>query len=277
MIATPRLGVGLNFQGVVEDQFLRHLDQLDVVEVISDSLFQDNWIGAGLRHILQTKPVILHGLRCSPGAAEPLDPSYLASTLAAIDRWRPHWFSDHLAFSTIGGLDVHQLMPVRRTEANLRRVVDKVRQISAAAGVPFLLENITYYFDSPECAFSEAEFLNRILREADCGLLLDVNNLYINAHNHGFDPYVFLDQIDLSRVREIHMAGGFARDGMLIDSHGHRIGAPVWELLAFVCARARPSAIIIERDVNFDWGDMLESVARARDIFNQHQELAIET
>ncbi|MBS0448642.1 MAG: DUF692 domain-containing protein [Proteobacteria bacterium] len=261
-----RIGVGLNFRREIEDDIVAHLERLDLIEVITDALFVRDDVGEALRHVLRTKPIVLHGLRASLGAAEPLDADYLRATLEMVERWQPLWFSDHLAYSRIGGLDIDQLMPVRRTRDNLRRIVAKVRALRSAAPVPFLIENITCYFDHEGEELAEPAFINAVLREADCGLLLDVNNLYINSRNHGFDARAYVDDLDLARVVEIHMAGGYCRDDLLIDSHGHRIGRPVWELLEHVCERARPRAIIIERDANFDIGDVLESVARAREI-----------
>jgi uncharacterized protein (UPF0276 family) len=262
------IGVGVNFRREIETDIIKHLDKFDLLEIITDSLLLDNGIGEALRHILHAKPVVLHGLRASLGAAEPIDRDYMQAILAAVAQWKPLWFSDHVAFSRVGSLDVGQLMPVRRTQTSMQRIVDKVRLLRNATHAPFLVENITYYFDYDFNELAEELFINRILQEADCGLLLDVNNLYINACNHRFDPYEFIEKLDLSRLTEIHMAGGFSREELLIDSHGHRISQPVWELLEFVCKRAKPRAIIIERDANFDLTDMLESVARAREILN---------
>lgn len=266
MDTSPRLGVGLNYRHEIETEIVDRLDQLDLLEVISDNILQDNQVGEVLCHLMRSKPVVLHGVNTSLGAARPLDADYLAATLRAVARWRPAWFSDHIAFSKLGDLDVGHLMPVRRTPTNLRRIVEKIRHIQEASATPFLVENITYYFGHEEEPIDEVDFLNEILRQANCGLLLDINNLHINARNHGFDPYEYLERLDLSRVVEMHLAGGFVREDLLIDSHGHRICEPVWELLRYACERSRPRAIIIERDVNFDLDDIFDSVARARQI-----------
>jgi uncharacterized protein (UPF0276 family) len=263
------IGVGVNFRREIEKDILRHLDRFDLVEVITDALFIHGGPTGILREVMETKPFVLHGLRASLGAAEPLEPAYRDATLEAVEQWRPAWFSDHLAFSCIGDLDVDQLMPVRRTLSNARRVSRKIRELRERTGVPFLVENITYYFDHDGDEMDESHFVGSILTEADCGLLLDVNNLFINSRNHGFDARRFVTALDPDRIVEIHMAGGFTREGMLIDSHGHRINEETWALLEFICARARPRAIIVERDANFDIGDMLESVERARAILQR--------
>ncbi|GAA0743325.1 DUF692 domain-containing protein [Ideonella azotifigens] len=268
------LGVGLNHRHEIEAEIIDRLDELDLLEVISDNILQDEQVGEPLRRLMRDKPLVLHGVSTSLGTAAPLDPDHLAATLQAVERWQPLWFSDHIAFSRVGELDVGHLMPVRRSLANQQRIAAKIRQIQQASATPFLVENITYYFEHGDEEMDELSFVNGILQQADCGLLLDVNNLHINAQNHRFDPYEYLAGLDLGRVVELHLAGGFVRDELLIDSHGHRIGEPVWELLRHVCERAQPRAIIIERDINFDLADIFDSVARAREILLQTEALA---
>ena len=269
MAPLPFLGVGLNYHREIEPALLDRPDRFDVLEVVTENIRHDPALPEGLRQLMSDKPLVLHGVATSLGAAAPLEPGHLAQTLRTVARWRPVWFSDHIAYSRLGDRDLRQLLPVRRTPANLRRIVDKICRLQEASAVPYLVENITCYFDHADEPIDEADFLNRILHQADCGLLLDLNNLHINGCNHAFDPHEFLDRIDLDRVVEIHLAGGFMHDGLMIDSHGHRIDDAVWALLRAVCKRADPRAVIIERDANFDLEDIFGSIDQARRILGQ--------
>ncbi|MBJ9739616.1 DUF692 domain-containing protein [Acinetobacter oleivorans] len=259
-------GVGVNFRSEIADELLLHSNRFDFIEVITDLLFISDRLPEVLEHLLIEKPCVLHGLKMSLGAAEPLNQEYLNKTIAAVQKWNPLWFSDHLAYTRVGNFDIDQLMPVRRNKENLKELISKIKKICKKTETPFLIENITYYFEFPNTHYLEAEFLSALTSETNCGLLLDLNNLYINACNHQFDAYDFLNKIDLSRVVEIHIAGGVIRNEMLIDSHGHSISKDVWELLKYVCDRVVPKGIVIERDANFDIDDILNSLDMAKQI-----------
>jgi uncharacterized protein len=261
-----RIGVGINYQAEIAGDIVRHLDAFDLIEVISDNLFHEDAFTPELRHVMAAKPVVLHGVNMSLGGAHELDGGYVARLRHLAEEWNPLWISDHLAFSRLPTLDVGQLMPVTRSRANLELIARKAAAVRAALPRPFLIENITAYFEYPDDEMDEPAFLRAVLARSGCGLLLDVNNLHINSHNLGFDPFAVLDRLPLERVVQIHLAGGFTREGLHIDSHGHRIVPPVWSLLERVCERASPRAIIIERDQNHDVPELLESVARAREI-----------
>ena len=266
MTLPHRIGVGIGFQAAIEDEIVRYIDAFDLIEVISDNLLNEEAITPALRHIMSAKPVVLHGINLSLGGAHEVDAAYLAILRRLAETWNPVWISDHLAFSRLPMLDVGQLMPVARTRANLELAARKAAEVRAALPRPFLLENITAYFEYPHDEMDEPSFLRGVLARSGCGLLLDVNNLHINSRNLGFDPFAALDRLPLERVVEVHLAGGFVREGLTIDSHGHRIVPPVWALLERVCQRTSPRAIIIERDQNHDLPELLENVAQAREI-----------
>jgi hypothetical protein len=206
-------------------------------------------------------------LRTSLGSAEALDRRYAARTLEVVGRLKPLWFSDHIAFTQIAGIQVGRLLPVRRTEENAQRIIEKIRFLKGRCDTPYLVENIAYYFEYDDDPLTEPAFISQILEGADCGLLLDVANLYVNSVNFGFDPHRFAASLPLERVTEIHLAGSLEREKVLIDTHGHQIPDAVWDLLEFICRRARPLGIIIERDTDFDIQEILESVQRAQSIF----------
>src|SRR5262249_18090591 len=159
-----------------------------------------------------------------------------------------------LAFTRVPGRDLANLLPVPKTEAVAEAIIAKVRTVQSRVPVPFLLENITYLFEWPDSDMSDADFLNLICRETGAGLLLDVENLYLNAHNHGFDPHAFLDALPAGLVKEIHMAGGitvekdFLARPFLADSHSHPVPDAALDLLTRVLMRQTPDAIVLERD-----------------------------
>ena len=216
-------------------------------------------------------PLNAHGIGLSIGTDAPLDLAYLDQVAAIVERLKAPAYSEHLAFTRVPGHDLANLLPLPRTEAVAEMVVSKVRTVQARIPVPFLLENISYVFDWPDAHLSDAAFLNLICRETGAGLLLDVENLYLNAANHGFDPYGFLDELSAGLVQEVHMAGGIAvpdaglSKPFLADSHSHPMPPETLDLLDRVLARHAPRTIILERDDRLDAVDeILDDVARIR-------------
>ncbi len=163
-------------------------------------------------------------------------------------------------------------MPVQFSTQVVSNICSKIMEIKSFTQKPFLLENITYYYPIPGSQLSEAEFISNILTESDCGLLLDVNNLYINSQNHKFDPYHFLNSLPLDRVVEIHIAGGSFKMGMLIDTHANSVGPEVWKLLEYACRHTPVSGIVLERDSNLTrFEDLLDEIGTAKEIFNRYR------
>ncbi|MBD2795219.1 DUF692 domain-containing protein [Xenorhabdus sp. 18] len=259
-------GIGINYRAEIGNDLLNNIDAFDFIEIITDLFFLSKDIPLSLQKILTKKHCVLHGLKSSIGAYEDMDSKYLKATINIINELSPLWFSDHLAYTKINDFDIDQLMPIRRNSYNKKRVISKIKEICSSANIPFLMENISYYFDFPDNEYSECKFIYDIVKESGCGLLLDVNNLYINSKNHNYDPYNFLEKINLNSIVEVHIAGGYIHDELLIDSHGHTIEKPVWELLEYLCSRIVPHGIVLERDSNFDINDILESLHRAREI-----------
>ncbi|MBB3229156.1 hypothetical protein FHW69_003810 [Luteibacter sp. Sphag1AF] len=262
--------VGVNYKAQLRDALLAHADRIDILEVTTEKLFiQDD--DPILRDLMRKLPVSLHGLDMSLGSSSQLDDSYLRKLQHALVTNDHLWFSDHLSLTKEGGTEVGHLMPMRLGEASLGSAVEKVKVVQAFSRQPFLVENITYYYPMPGSDLPEAEFLTRLVQQTDCGLLLDVNNLYINAVNHAFDPDAYLDAIPLDHVVEIHLAGGSHKFGMLIDTHATDVWPAVWGLFEKVCARTRPRAVIVERDSNFGaFEHMLMELDIAREILARH-------
>jgi uncharacterized protein (UPF0276 family) len=243
-----RLGVGLGYRPELRAAIKERRLELDFVEVISESCFQLKEI-EDLRTLSRSMPVLCHGLSLSAGTEEPLEEGYVSELQQVREHLHPLWFSDHLAVSRIGSVDLGHLAPMQFTHESVDLVARKIQHLSGKLGT-FLLENITYYFALPGAEMTEADFITAVLEAADCGLLLDLNNLYVNSRNHDYNPYDFLDSIPLGRVVEVHVAGGLRRGEFWVDTHGEPVIEEVWAYLDYVCHRTSVPAVLLERDQN---------------------------
>jgi uncharacterized protein len=196
-------------------------------------------------------PIVSHGVNLSIGSVDPLNEEYVAKLKAVLERTRALWYSDHLCFSSVGGEYFHDLLPLPFSREAAAHVVKRVKQLQKKINLPFLLENPSYYVKMPGAEMTEAQFFNRVMEEADCGMLLDVNNVYVNSKNHRFDAKEFIRHLPLHRVGQIHMAGHFDRGDVIIDTHEGPIIDPVWDLYKFTIeAIGRPVSTLIEWDTN---------------------------
>jgi len=262
----PHHGVGLGYRLPLHDQIVANADRIDFLEVISDQYLYASPEKIDRVSALQDRfPLVPHGVGMSIGTATALDTDYLERLAAFVARTNAAWFSDHLSFTKVPDTDVEQLTPLWFTAESLAAVCRNLRQLKRVIDTPFLLENITYYFPVPGSEMSEAQFITRVLEDTDTGLLLDVNNVWVNSVNLGFDPYEFLASIPLERTVQIHIAGGRQIRHMLVDTHGAPVAEPVWELLAYVLDRVPVKAILLEWDQ--DWPEfdvLLAHLDRAR-------------
>ncbi|HZN91205.1 MAG TPA: DUF692 domain-containing protein, partial [Myxococcales bacterium] len=204
----PDLGVGIGLRTTHFGQILGQRPAVDWFEVLSE-----NFLRTGgrplyvLDQVAERYPVVLHGVSLSIGSTAPLDLDYLGELKALARRTRAHWVSDHLCWTGVLGRNTHDLLPMPYTEEALRHVVGRLRQVSDFMERPFVLENPSSYVEFADSTMPEWEFLARMSEEADCGLLLDVNNVYVSSYNHGFDPNVYVDAIPADRVVQYHVAG----------------------------------------------------------------------
>jgi uncharacterized protein (UPF0276 family) len=214
-----------------------------------------------------TYPIVCHGIDMSVGTVAPLDEADLRRKAAIIADTKALWFSDHLCFTKAHGIDLGQLTPLPFSDESVEIVTNNVRTIKDCIPVPFLLENITYYFAIPGSTMTETEFITRVVESADCGLLLDLTNVYTNAANHGYDPFQFIREIPLDRVVEIHVAGGSQMEDTVIDSHSSEVPGAVWDLLDFVMRHAPVKGVILERDEDVPpLAELARELAIARDV-----------
>jgi uncharacterized protein (UPF0276 family) len=269
---SDHLAIGLGYRSAIAAWTRANLGRFEVLEVTVDHYIHGSRTQrAEILDLVGRIPLNAHGVGLSIGTDVPLDLAYLDEVARIVERLQAPAYSEHLAFTRVPGRDLANLLPLPKTEAIAEAIIAKVRTVQSRVGAPFLLENISYAFEWPDSNMSDAEFLNLICRETGASLLLDVENLYLNACNHGFDPYAFLDGLSAGLVREVHMAGGIAvHEGslprpFLADSHSHPMPEQTLDLLDCALARHAPASIILERDDRLDaTQEILDDVARIR-------------
>ncbi|RZF25806.1 DUF692 domain-containing protein [Paraburkholderia sp. UYCP14C] len=274
---SPFFGYGLGLRREHYGDFLETAVPVDFVEVISE-----NFMVAGgqprdiLRRVRERHPVALHGVSMSIGSADGLDRDYLRRLKALVDEIDPLFVSDHLSWSRIGRFNSHDLLPVPYTEEALDVVCAHISTAQDALGRTMLIENPSSYLAFDDAPMTEWEFIARMTKRTGCELLLDVNNVFVSATNHGFDPIEFLEGMPAGRVRQIHLAGHSQGDGLLIDTHDSAVCADVWSLYANAISRLGPVATMIERDAEIPpLADLLAELSRARALGSTHAPLHV--
>ena len=245
----PDLGIGVGLRTVHFGHILAERPEVDWFEAISE-----NFLDTGGRplHVLdqvaERYPIVLHGVSLSIGSVDPLDRDYLRKLKALAARTRARWVSDHLCWTGVMGRNVHDLLPMPYTEAALRHTAARVRQVSETLERPLVMENPSSYVEFTSSTMPECEFLSRLAEDADCGLLLDVNNVYVSAFNHGFDAEAYVDAIPADRVVQYHLAGHSHQGTHIVDTHSDHATPEVWKLYARACARTGPVSTLYEWD-----------------------------
>jgi len=260
------LGVGLGFREQFRADVFLHQDKIDFLEITAD-----HFLNAKPQKLEELKllkehfPLIPHSLDLSLGSVEGIDEGYLEKIAEIVEFTNPQWFSDHLCFTKSGGVKIGHLAPVPYTNEAVKVFTRNIKQVKNRIKTPFILENISYLVRFSSSEMSEAEFIRRILEETDCGLLLDVTNLYINSVNFGFDWLKFLDEIPLTRIVQLHFVGSSNRGKRLIDAHATRTEEEIWNVFREVCARCDIKGAILERDEKFPpFTEILEELDTAR-------------
>lgn len=233
----------------------------------------ENYMVAGgsplhwLDRIRRDYPMALHGVSLSIGSIDPLDGRYLDELERLIGRVEPLWVSDHLCFTGLGGLNMHDLLPLPYTEEALAHVAERVKRVQDRIGRRLVLENVSSYVTYAVSQLSEWEFLAELARRADCEILLDINNIFVSAFNHGFDAHVFLRGIPRERVRQFHLAGHTHKGTHIIDTHDHPIVADVWQLYEEAVRLFPGVPTMIERDADIPpYAELLAELDVARRI-----------
>jgi len=247
----PYLGVGLGLRRQLFQDILKHKKDIDWLEIAPE-----NYIHRGGEPIDRIKtamkyfPVIPHGLNLSIGGTEDFDPVLINGLKKFFKLLNPPWYSDHLCFNYVDKTYIHDLIPLPYTKEVVKLVADRVKKIQDIFQIPFLIENPSYYMILDH-ELSEADFISEILERSNCGLLLDINNVYVNSRNHKYDPVKFLNNLPLERTVQVHIAGHLNKGKIIIDTHGESIITEVYKLLGELLKRCSPKAILLERDFNF--------------------------
>ncbi len=248
-LSLPNLGHGIGLRSEHFSEFLQGKVPVDWVEAISENFFVEGGRPrAVLEAVRQQMPVVLHGVSLSIGGADALDKTHLHK-LRQLARWvEPAWVSDHLCWGTHQGRYLHDLLPLPFTEEALAHVVARVGQVQETLGRQILLENVSSYLTFSASTLTEWDFLAEVARRADCGILLDVNNIYVSAQNHGFDAEAYLQAIPVDRVGQFHLAGYADKGTHLLDTHDSPVTDPVWALYREAVRRFGPVTTLIEWD-----------------------------
>jgi uncharacterized protein (UPF0276 family) len=251
MLTRPTLGFGLGLRVDHYETILNERPAVDWFEALTENYLVPG--GKPLYHLTRIRehyPMVMHGVSMSIGSTQPLDRTYLAEVKALAQRIEPAWISDHLCWTGVAGKNLHDLMPLPYTEEALKHVVHRVRTVQDILGRRILLENVSSYVTFRDSRLSEWDFLRAVAEEADCLILLDVNNIYVSSINHEFDPREYLAAIPVERVQQIHLAGHQNHGDYLIDTHDHPVPDPVWALYADAVRRFGRVSTMIERDAN---------------------------
>ena len=245
--------------------------RVDWLEILSENYMVPG--GAPLWHldrIRQDFPMVMHGVSLNIGSTDPLNLDYLRDLKTLIQRVQPAWVSDHLCWTGVNGLNMHDLLPLPYTQTMLRHVSDRIQRVQDFLGQRLVLENPSTYVAFAANEMPEWVFMDELLRLADCELLLDVNNVYVSSVNHRFDPHLYIDAIPAARVRQIHLAGHETQDGYLIDTHDQPVCEAVWQLYGYALQHCGPVPTMIERDDHIpELHELLDELDLARKIHAQ--------
>jgi uncharacterized protein (UPF0276 family) len=241
--------IGVGYRYGVTQYIRQHIPPIEVLELTVDHyIFGDREQRDGIMSLMELCPVVAHGVGLSLGTAQPPDRLYLRSVREVLDVIRAPWHSEHLAFTKVPGLDLAQLLPLPRTREVLDVVCDNVAAVQEELARPLVLENITYYFQYPDSTLTELEFLTEVHRRTGAFLLIDLENVHINAMNHGYDPFEFIRGLPAGSVKGVHVAGGRREGSVYIDSHDQPLPERVFDLVALLLATQQPASVILERD-----------------------------
>lgn len=269
------LGFGLGLRTPHYDYVIQERPLVDWFEILTENYF----VGGGkpkyyLHQVREHYPIVMHGVSLSIGSTDPLNTDYLKQLRALAAEIEPEWISDHLCWTTVNHINSHDLLPLPYTQEALAHVVSRVQQVQDFLGRQILLENPSSYLDFNHADMSEVEFLSEVANQADCFILLDINNIYVSSRNHGFCAEQYLEAIDPKRVRQFHLAGHSDYGDYVIDTHDHNVCDDVWSLYRKALMHFGAVSTMIERDGNIPVFEELHAeLAQARQLFLQTLEL----
>jgi len=267
--AYPDIGFGLGLRSPHYDTILEHRPKkIDWFEIISENFMEAHkgyW--DFLADLRRDYPMVMHGVGMSIGSTDCLNLDYLKKLKALADFLQPPWLSDHLCWTGVHGKNTHDLLPVPYTEESLRHIVERIKKVQDILGRRILLENPSIYLEFTVSGITEWDFLARMSEDADCGLLLDVNNVYVSAFNHGYDAKKYIDAIPSDRVVQIHLAGHKNYGTHIIDTHDAHVLDDVWKLYEYTIATKGKVSTMVEWDDNIPaWDVLVAELEKARSV-----------
>jgi uncharacterized protein len=258
-------GVGLrrpHYTRIAEENPSEAAPAVDWFEVISENFMVDGGRPLEVLEGVRARyPIVMHGVSLSIGSSDPLNRGYLNALRALVRRVQPAWLSDHLCWTGVGGRNLHDLLPLLYTEETVRHVAGRIREVQDILGRTMLIENVSSYIAFRSSRLSEWEFLSAVAEEADCAILLDLNNIFVSAFNHRFDPLRYIDAIPPRRVVQFHLAGHSDHGSYLLDTHDHPIRPEVWTLYEHAVRRFGRVPTLIEWDDNIPEFEVLAAAA----------------
>ena len=264
-LGLPNLGLGVGLRNQHFSYLMQHDPEVDWFEIISEN-FMDNFGFA--RHVLERmaaiRPIVMHGVSLSVGSTDPLDWNYLRELKTLAEFVQPKWMSDHLCWTGVSSVNTHDLLPMPLTAESLSHVVDRVCQIQDFLQRPLILENPSTYLEFKASTLTEWEFLSELAKQTGCGLLLDVNNVYVSSYNHGFDAEHYLRSLPHASVVQIHLAGPSDCGQYLVDTHDQPVPAAVWRLYKLAQELTGGVSTLLEWDANIpDFPELVAELKKA--------------
>jgi uncharacterized protein (UPF0276 family) len=261
----PNLGLGVGLRNQHFSYLMTHDPEVDWFEIITEN-FIDNYGYARnvLKHVACARPIVMHGVSLSIGSTDPLDWDYLKKLKALAEFVQPAWISDHLCWTGVAGVNTHDLLPIPLNDESLHHVIERVRQVQDFFERPLVLENPSSYLEFKESTFNEWAFLTELASETGCGLLLDVNNVYVSSYNHGFDAEHYIRSMPHDAIVQIHVAGPTDCGRFLVDTHDQPVPARVWELYKLAQELTGGVSTLLEWDANIpDFPELVSELRKA--------------
>ncbi len=255
-----KAGIGLRPQHL--EYVLSELPSINWFEVLTDNYFGPG--GESLKELEQIRshyPITMHSVGMSIGSSDPINWDYVKQIKSLADKFDPGWVSEHLCWTSAHGVHFHDLLPLPYTEETINHVSDRISQIQDFLGRRLLIENVSSYLSFEQSQMNECEFVASVAEKADCGILLDVNNIFVSQYNHGDDAIAYIKSIPADRVGEIHLAGGEERDGYMLDTHSREVPEDVWTIYKAAIAHCGDTPSLIEWDNDIPHFTVLEQEA----------------
>ena len=276
MLKYPNLGFGLGLRSDHFDEVLGSQTDVDWFEALAENYMGIPGCGQSpllpkLLKVREKYPIVLHCVSTNIGGADPIDKDFLLNLKKLIHVLEPEWVSDHLCWTGVHGRSSHDLLPLPYTKEVVQIVSDNIHKVQEILGRRFMIENTSSYISFENSEMEEWEFISEIVKKTDCGILLDINNIYVSAQNHDYDAKTFIDNVPLENVGQIHLAGHQVRDnGLLVDTHSMPICKEVFELLSYTFKKLQPTSVMVEWDSDIpSFEEYRAELFKAKEVVNE--------